>query len=89
MAYASEATARTEQFWCSVKHTQRVPSSHHLSEKYFDYGDAEAWSDDLKGVRWNLTVPSALVLKVADIQIRIANHLTPYENQTDRSLSQL
>jgi len=43
MSYAREITARTEQFWCPVKHAQRSLDSHLRTGRFLDYGDAEAW----------------------------------------------
>jgi len=49
--YAREITARTEQFWCPIKHARRTPDPHRHTEKFFDYGDAEAWKQGLEKVR--------------------------------------
>lgn len=47
IAYAREITARTEQFWCPIKHAKRARGSHHRTSEFFEYGDAEAWRDQL------------------------------------------
>lgn len=47
MAYGREITARTEQFWCPIKHAKRARGAHQRSEKFFEYGDAEAWENEL------------------------------------------
>jgi len=49
--YSREVVARTEQFWCPIKHARRTPDPHHRTEKFFDYGDAEAWRNNLDKVR--------------------------------------
>ena len=49
--YVREIAARTEQYWCPVKHAQRKAHDHRLSERFVDYGDAEAYSRRLEGLR--------------------------------------
>lgn len=49
--YAREVVARTEQFWCPIKHARRTLDPHRRSNKFFDYGDAEAWRKDLGKIR--------------------------------------
>jgi len=51
MAYAREITARTEQFWCPIKHARRIPDPHSHFERFLDFGDAGAWPDELKSLR--------------------------------------
>jgi hypothetical protein len=43
IAYAAEITARTEQYWCPIKHALRVKGSHRLYAGFQDYGDAEGF----------------------------------------------
>lgn len=59
IAYAREITARTEQFWCPIKHAQRTLYAHHRYAKFLDYGDAEAWKRNLQQVRtdWEPKAP--------------------------------
>jgi len=49
--YCREVVARTEQFWCPIKHARRTPDPHHRTTKFFDYGDAEAWRNGLEKIR--------------------------------------
>jgi hypothetical protein len=51
MAYAREITARTEQYWCPIKHAQRTLDAHRRAEKHFDYGDVDGWRAGLKQLR--------------------------------------
>lgn len=51
IAYAREVIARTEQYWCPIKHARRVLDPHQRTRWFFDYGDADAWRRDLKRVR--------------------------------------
>ena len=41
--YVREIAARTEQFWCPIKHAQRTPDPHARTDNFYYYGDAEAW----------------------------------------------
>lgn len=51
IAYAREVIARTEQFWCPIKHAVRVKGLHDREQRFLDYGDAEAWRNELQKVR--------------------------------------
>lgn len=42
-AYAREIGARTEQFWCPIKHSRRVPEPHGRYPEFADFGDAEGF----------------------------------------------
>jgi hypothetical protein len=43
IAYVQEIAARTEQYWCSIKHARRISSLHSRYQYFLDYGDAEAY----------------------------------------------
>ncbi|MEX0752962.1 MAG: hypothetical protein WD073_08555 [Xanthobacteraceae bacterium] len=43
IAYAREIAARTEQYWCPIKHARRVIGAHAHYAMFDDYGDAEAF----------------------------------------------
>ncbi len=49
--YSREIIARTEQFWCPIKHARQTLDPHNRSKKFFDYGDAEAWREKLGKIR--------------------------------------
>jgi len=49
--YAREVIARTEQYWCPIKHARRTPDPHRHTQLFFDFGDAEAYRRDLEKVR--------------------------------------
>jgi hypothetical protein len=49
--YAREITARTEQYWCPIKHARRSPDPHRLVDKFVDYGDVKAYKDQLQDIR--------------------------------------
>lgn len=41
IAYVREIAARTEQYWCPIKHARRVIGAHARYARFDDYGDAE------------------------------------------------
>jgi len=51
MAYCQEITARTEQYWCPIKHARRTLDTHKRASRFLDYGDAKAWRSELEQVR--------------------------------------
>lgn len=51
LAYASEVAARTEQYWCPIKHALRMKSMHSRYRFFFDYGDAEHYREQIERVR--------------------------------------
>jgi len=51
IAYAREITARTEQYWCPIRHARRSADPHRRMEKFLDYGDAEGWREKLPRLR--------------------------------------
>jgi hypothetical protein len=54
IAYVREVAARTEQYWCPIKHRKRVRSPHQRYEFFFDYGDAAGYRRNLSTVRGTL-----------------------------------
>lgn len=54
VAYVREVAARTEQYWCPIKHARPVPAPHARYHEFFDYGDAYAYRRDLTRVRRRL-----------------------------------
>ena len=51
MAYATEVFARTEQYFCPIKHAQRVLGNHARYQNYLDYGEAEDLHKKLEEIR--------------------------------------
>jgi len=47
LAYTREIAARTEQYWCPIKHASRVIDKHSRYHRFVDYGDAEAYQMNL------------------------------------------
>ncbi|TXH91401.1 MAG: hypothetical protein E6Q78_00115 [Rhodoferax sp.] len=50
-AYAREIAARTEQYWCPIKHARRIRDAHNHYPQFFDHGDAEAFRQGLARLR--------------------------------------
>lgn len=50
-AYTREVAARTEQYWCPIKHARRIRAAHDHYPKFFDHGDAQAFSEGLTRLR--------------------------------------
>ncbi len=49
--YAREINARSEQFFCPIKHARRTLDPHHRTVRFFEYGDARAYSQNLETMR--------------------------------------
>lgn len=58
IAYVREVAARTEQFWCPIKHGSAVPEPHARYHHFFDYGDGERYHRDLLALRGRLRAPA-------------------------------
>ena len=43
IAYAREIVARTEQYWCPIKHARRVVGTHRRYANFVAFGDAEGY----------------------------------------------
>lgn len=54
IAYCREITARTEQFWCPIKHAHKTLDPHRRYAKFADFGDAENYRSTLKEMRDSL-----------------------------------
>ncbi|MEX8493738.1 hypothetical protein [Sphaerotilus sp.] len=50
-AYLREAAARTEQYWCPIKHARRMVATHDRYPRFFEYGDAQAYREGLERLR--------------------------------------
>lgn len=51
IAYAREIIARTEQYWCPIKHAQRILDAHEHYADFAEYGDAEHYQTKLVALR--------------------------------------
>jgi cellulose synthase/poly-beta-1,6-N-acetylglucosamine synthase-like glycosyltransferase len=50
-AYFREIAARTEQYWCPIKHARRIRSAHSRYPRFFEFGDAESYLKGLERIR--------------------------------------
>jgi hypothetical protein len=51
IAYVQEIAARTDQYWCPIKHACKVAHLHSRYIKFFEFGDAEGYRNDSEKVR--------------------------------------
>jgi hypothetical protein len=51
LAYMTEMAARTEQYWCPIKHAGCVKCAHSRYKNFFDYGDAEQYRQHIEEIR--------------------------------------
>ena len=54
LAYASEIIARTEQYFCPIKHAQKVAAAHPRYKHFLRYGDEENFHGKLEAFREEL-----------------------------------
>jgi hypothetical protein len=51
LAFTCEVAARTEQYWCPIKHSRRAKGCHHRTCIFCEYGDAEHYAGNLQEIR--------------------------------------
>jgi len=51
IAYVREMAARTEQFWCPIKHSQALKDKHSRYDTFFDFGDYMKYREELESRR--------------------------------------
>ncbi len=51
IAYIREIAARTEQYWCPIKHARRLGSFHSRYDHFLEYGDAEGFRREMEKTR--------------------------------------
>lgn len=54
IAYVREVAARTELYWCPIKHARSIRAPHERYHRFVDYGDARGYRHDLPGLRRDL-----------------------------------
>ena len=54
VAYTREIAARTEQYFCPIKHARRCAGLHSRYRGFLEFGDAEAYQNELSRLRSNL-----------------------------------
>lgn len=58
-AYAREIAARTETYWCPIKHAHRLVAPHARYADFVEYGDAEAYHKQLDELRQQLAASTS------------------------------
>lgn len=51
VAFAREVAARTEQYWCPIKHARRLVGGHERYPRFLEFGDAESYRQGLDRLR--------------------------------------
>src|SRR4030067_899800 len=51
IAYVQEIAARTEQYWCPIKHARKIGSIHSRYNKFFEYGDGNEYRKKNETIR--------------------------------------
>lgn len=54
VAYSREVLARTEQYFCPIKHAHKALGTHERYRHFLDYGDAEDYHQHLENYRKDL-----------------------------------
>jgi hypothetical protein len=60
MGFAREIAARTEQYFCPIKHARRIRAAHGHYSNFFEYGDAESYRRGLMRLRENLAAAAEI-----------------------------
>jgi hypothetical protein len=55
IAYSQEILARTEQYFCPIKHAHKVLGTHARYRNFIAYGDADNYHDRLESLRQQLS----------------------------------
>ncbi len=51
ISYTREIAARTEQYWCPIKHARRTAAIHSRYHKFLEFGDGENYRQELEKLR--------------------------------------
>ncbi len=51
ISYVREIAARTEQYWCPIKHARKKASVHSRYRKFLDFGDAVSFKESSEKIR--------------------------------------
>jgi hypothetical protein len=54
IAFVREVVARTEEYWCPIKHARRILDAHPRYRGFADFGDAESYRAELARLRAEL-----------------------------------
>ena len=59
IAFVREVAARTEVYWCPIKHARRVLGPHPHYQGFADFGDAESFRGKLAGMKDGVKIEGA------------------------------
>lgn len=51
IAYIREIAARTEQYWCPIKHARKILDPHRRYARFVDFGDSEDFEERVEKMR--------------------------------------
>lgn len=54
LSYVREVAARTEQYWCPIRHKRAIPTPHSRYRRFFEYGDGAGYRRGLPDLRRQL-----------------------------------
>lgn len=54
LAYVHEIASRTEQYWCPIKHAERLTGTHRRYDGFLEYGDIGEYPQSLEAQRQRL-----------------------------------
>ena len=55
IAFTREVFARTEQYWCPIKHAAKIKGAHERYESFMGYGETEGFQEKLDKLRGELS----------------------------------
>jgi hypothetical protein len=55
IAFTREVFARTEQYWCPIKHADKIAGAHERYENFLKYGEVEGYHEKLEALRKELS----------------------------------
>jgi hypothetical protein len=59
ISFAREVAARTEVYWCPIKHARRILGPHPHYQGFADFGDAEGYRKQLNSMKDNVVIGEA------------------------------
>ncbi len=59
IAFVREVAARTEVYWCPIKHARRVLGPHPHYQGFADFGDAEGYRTTIEQLKRGVTIDNA------------------------------
>jgi len=55
IAYVQEVSARTDQYWCPIKHARKMSAIHSRYHRFIEYGDGDNYDARLEQLRADFT----------------------------------